>query len=99
MSRCRYQRQPGSVLHSKRVAVGIRLADCGDRSPVVVQVLGLEAGNQGIADRDVELRKEPGIVGKRHSARGRKEPDIPCHLDVRVLGIKPRDFSLLGSGI
>src|SRR5262245_23799122 len=95
MGGSRRQRRPRKVRFSCRVAVGISIANSRNRTPEVVMVLGIPTPNQGVGNRHVGLRKEPGTIGDRQTVCQSYVANVPVDLGTGIFHIEPADSSLL----
>src|SRR5215470_2489211 len=62
MPRRRQQRSPGWIWRCQGVSVGVGLPDRGDRPPPHIVVLGVIDGDQGIYGREIDNRREFGLL-------------------------------------
>ena len=90
------QGRPGRIGDGVGVAVGGRHLDCGDRSPVVVVVLGLEGPDVAVRQGHVEQREQARVLPQVEPGAGGGRPGDPVPLQRRALDPEQRDLRLVG---
>src|SRR5262245_48140853 len=80
------ERGPAGIALGGVVAVLVAVADGRDRTPEMVDELGVPVGDEGVGHAHVEQREEPGIVGHGQLLLGRQLTGdlLPCRPEVEL---------------
>src|SRR5215470_13161002 len=94
---CRHQWGPRRVDLSSRVAVGVRVLDRGDRSPVVVGlVLGVEGGDVAVRECHVQEAEQAGGLPQIEPFPGGDGPRNPVPREWGALDPEQGHLGLVG---
>ena len=93
--RSRHQWRPGRVAARPRVTVRIRILNRGDRSPIVVVVLGLERADVPVGQTHVEQAEQACLLPEVKPTAGGDDSGDSVPLQRRALDPEEGDLGLL----